>query len=384
MRLAQTPTSLLSLLLVALSNIESTQAWPIGELDFSFLTGRAACVSFCGADSQFCCTQGQSCTTLSGNIATCVAGGSNAVATGAGGVAVYTTTWTETGLVAHTSTVSSYLQAPTQSPPLEGAPICKTNLGETSCGTVCCPSDQTCGETAGTCVRRTTWAYNAPSGYSAPLRPTSGGVVTATASISPTTTQSFLPPATASGSTVPVISAEHNNKGLSPGAIAGIVIGTIAGVIILLLICFCCILRAGFDGLLAIFGLGKKKRRDERVEVIEERYSRHSGRTGSQRQTHTGWFGGAGRPSKVTDSRKKKSSGLGGFGAVGAGLLGLAVILGLKKKHEKEKPPRSDIGSSYYSYDSYTGSSPTQALTEERETHGAHTRDDSPEFVHSV
>jgi hypothetical protein len=166
--------------------------------------------------------------------------------------------------------------------------------------------------------------------------------------VSATTTEPFTPPATASGSSISVTSS-HNGGGLSPGAIAGIVIGVIAGIILLLLFCFCCIIKAGFDGLLALFGLGKKRRRStERVEVVEERYSRHGSGTG--RNTHNTWFG-APRPARVTETRKKKSSGLGGMGFVGAGLVTLAALLGLKRRHDrKEKPDRSDISSSYYSY----------------------------------
>ena len=145
---------------------------------------------------------------------------------------------------------------------------------------------------------------------------------------------------------------------MSAGAIAGIVIGVIAGIILLLLLCFCCIVKAGFDGLLAIFGLGKKRRRStERVEVIEERYSRHGSHAGgaSRRDTHTGWVGGS-RPARVTEKRKK-DSGFGGLGMVGAGLLGLAAVLGLKRNHDKKtKSHRSDVSSTYYT-DSYTGTS---------------------------
>ncbi|KAF4618402.1 hypothetical protein G7Y89_g14901 [Cudoniella acicularis] len=372
MRLSQTPPSLLSLLLVALSNIETTHAWPLlGSLDFNFLAGRTTCASYCGAQYQFCCLSGESCTTNAANVASCVAatGGSE------GGYAVYTTTWTETDLVLRTSTYSSYWAsatavASTVVSVATAAPSCITNLGETSCGSICCASDQNCAF-AGSCTARPSsqgYGYGASSTYSAPLRPTSGGVVTATPSA--TTTQPFIAPATASGSTLPI--ASSGSSGLSSGAIAGIVIGTIAGVILLLVICFCCIVKAGWDGLLAIFGLGGRRRRDtERVEVIEERYSRHGSGTASRRQTHSGWFGGGGgRASRVSETRKKKSSGFGGLGAIGAGLLALAVILGLKRKSgEKEKPARSEISSSYYSYeDSYTGSSPTPAqMIEERD-----------------
>ncbi|KAH8663064.1 hypothetical protein BGZ60DRAFT_80475 [Tricladium varicosporioides] len=368
MRLSQAPPNLLSLLLVALPNLQTVHAWPVwGHLDFSFLEGRTVCASYCGADNQYCCTAGTTCTTLAaGNVATCMAGSGTVATVGSGGgYAVYTTTYTQTDLILRTSTYSSYWQAATtvQSTyaapaPATAVPICTTTLGQTSCGSICCAAEQQCAS-AGSCTARTSsWTYVATSTYSAPLRPTSGGVSTATSMVSATTTQPFIPPATASGSSLPIVSS--GSKGLSPGAIAGIVIGTIAGVILLLLICFCCIVKAGFDGILAIFGLGKGRRRStETVEVIEERYSRHGSGTASRRQTHTGWFG-ASKPARVTESRKKTSSGLGGLGAVGAGLLALAVILGLKRKDEKKKPPVSDISSSYYSYtDSYTGTSPS-------------------------
>ncbi|KAG9235630.1 hypothetical protein BJ875DRAFT_503887 [Amylocarpus encephaloides] len=377
MRLSQTPTSLLSFLLVALSNFETAQAFPVGEFDFaSLLLGRTTCVSYCGADNQFCCTQGQSCTTLSGNVATCLAEngpGAMAAATGQGGYAVYTTTYTETDLVLRTSTYSSFWQAATSEaapvvPATTAVAICSTAIGETSCGPICCAGNQGCAAANSCTARGTSWIYvpTASGSYSPPLRPTSGGVSTATGTISATTTQPFLPPATASGSTLP-ISSSSSSGGLSAGAIAGIVIGTIAGVILLLLICFCCIVKAGFDGFLTLFGLGKnRRRRTSEVQVIEERYSRHGSGAGSSRRQHTGWFGGAGRPTRVTEERKKKSSGFGGFGAIGAGLLGLAVILGLKRKSDhKEKPStssrRSDMSGSSYTYDSYTGSSPSKS-----------------------
>jgi hypothetical protein len=198
----------------------------------------------------------------------------------------------------------------------------------------------------GVCVERPDSSYYpmpTTGTYSAPYRPTSGS--TATTTISATTTAPFLAPATASGSTFPTPVAQEGGGGLSPGAIAGIVIGVIAGIILLLLICFCCIVKAGFSGLMAIFGLGRKRRRStERIETVEH-YSRHGSGTGSRREHHSGWFGG---PARVDSSRKKKSSGFGGLGAVGAGLAGLAAMLALKRN--KEKKPRSDVSSSYYSY----------------------------------
>jgi hypothetical protein len=125
----------------------------------------------------------------------------------------------------------------------------------------------------------------------------------------------------------------------------------------LLLICFCCIVKAGFDTILALFGLGKSRRRRTETVEVTERYSRRGSVSASRRDAHAGWFGGS-RPTRVTEKRKEKSSGFGGLGMVGAGLIGLAAILGLKRSRDKKtvRTERSDISSSYYT-DSYTGTS---------------------------
>lgn len=381
---SQPPPTLLSLLLAALSNIETAQASPLGALDFNALLGRQACASYCGADNQFCCTSGQSCTTNAANIASCVAGAGTAVA--AAGTAAYTTTWTETDLHTYTSTyypptsaATSIAVAPT------GVAICNTNNAETSCGPICCASNQRC-ETSGQCIAYTSTFVGSSavvSSFSAPQRPTSsGGVSTATSKVSVTTTQPFQSPATASGSQLPV--AATSSKGLSPGAIAGIVIGVLAGIVLLILICFCCIAKAGLDAILGIFGIGKRRRRStERVETVE-RYSRHGSGTASRRDTHRGWFGmGGGRPTssgaRVTERRK--SRGFGGIGAIGAALLGLAVILGLKR-HDRDRdrekrssrPAVSDVSSSYYSYTD-TGTSASSASSDRRTRDSRRTRE---------
>jgi len=385
MRLSQTPPSLLSLLLVVLSQTDIVRAGPypkddLHDFGFSYLMDRD-CAFYCGVDNQYCCTAGQACYTNAQNIAACTNAGG-----GGGGYVVYTTTYTETDLILRTSTYSSWYtsgatttQVYVQPAPTVVAPaICTPSLGESSCGIICCASDQRCAE-ANTCTPysssyyvATSVATSAASTFSAPLRPTSGGISTTTAVVSATTTQGFIPPATASGSTIPIASANTNN-GLSAGAIAGIVIGVIAGVILLLLFCFCCIIKAGFDGLLALFGLGKRRRGSrERVEVVEERYSRH----GSERRNNNNTWFGSSRPTRVTETRKKRSSGFGGFGMVGAGLLGLAAVLGLKRSHDRrnEKPARSDISSSYYSYTD-TSASSASSDRRTRDTRGTrHTR----------
>jgi hypothetical protein len=377
MRLSQTPPVLISLL-VLLSHTKSVKAVPtpkevLEKLGYGFMEERDVA---CGVSGQYTCTGAQACYTNAAQVAYCSVPGDSVVTGDTGGYAVYTTTYTETDLELRTSTFSSWYQAATTyavaTSTAASAAICDTSLEETSCGPICCAANQVCAA-SGSCAPRpsstaaalTSYTYivstmaTTTSTYSAPLRPTSGTTTgTVTTSTSATTTQTFISPATASGSTLPVVSTSTSH-GLSAGAIAGIVIGTIAGIILLLLICFCCIVKAGFDGLLALFGLGNRRNRRsrERVEVVEERYSRHGSGTASRRDTHTGWFGAGGRPARVTETRKKKSSGFGGLGAVGAGLVGLAVILGLKRRHDKkEMVERTDISSSYYT-DSYTGTS---------------------------
>lgn len=62
--------------------------------------------------------------------------------------------------------------------------------------------------------------------------------------------------------------------------------------------------------------------------------------------------------------KRKEKSGFGGLGVVGAGLLGLAAVLGLKRNHDKKEKShrgdRSDISSSYYT-DSFTGTSASKS-----------------------
>ncbi|QSZ29862.1 hypothetical protein DSL72_004380 [Monilinia vaccinii-corymbosi] len=396
MRLSQAPplTQLLSLLLLTFSHTSPVSAGPypkdaLHDLGFSYLMDRS-CASYCGADNQYCCTTGQACYTNSENIAYCSASsnGGSGGGSGGGGYVVFTTVYTKTGLLAATSVYTSFYPGTTPKPGTgagtgAGAVICDTSLGQTSCGTICCADDQMC-EYAGQCTARTSlwsYTYTATGAYSAPLRPTSGPG-TSKPFVSATTTQPFTPPATASGGTLPIAGASSSN--LSGGAIAGIVIGTIAGVILLLLLCFCCLVRGLWDGVFALLG-GRSRRqtggtRTERIETIE-RYSRRGSTVGgaaAARREHSGWFGGARteRPTRVVETRKKQSSGLGGMGAVGAGLVGLAVVLGLKKKEDERDEKRrpgpmttvTDISStSYTSYtDSYTGTSASSESSDRR------------------
>lgn len=77
---------------------------------------------------------------------------------------------------------------------------------------------------------------------------------------------------------------------------------------------------------------------------------------------------------RVEETRKKKSSGMGGLGAVGAGLVGMAVLLGLKRKEDERRDEKmrpgptttvTDISSTYYT-DSYTATSASSESSDRR------------------
>jgi hypothetical protein len=127
------------------------------------------------------------------------------------------------------------------------------------------------------------------------------------------------------------------------------VVGVLAGIIILLLICCFCVLKASVDTVLGLFGLGKRK---ERVTVTEDRYSRHSGR-----QQHTGWFSGGGRTEKRTSNTKER----GILAVIALGLAGLWAALSFKRKN-KPKPPPSYASYGTYS-DTYSGDSRSKSST---------------------
>ncbi|KAK8049116.1 hypothetical protein PG994_010846 [Apiospora phragmitis] len=351
------PSSLVALLLT--SSLTAASPYPkdeLRDLGYGYIMERS-CASYCGSDNQYCCSQGQQCYTSAG-IAGCAA-----TANG-GGVNFHTTTWTETKT--YTSTWSTYAPGATEGAGTGvGGADCvpKSGTGQIACGPICCTNQQYClhsGQcmpnanggawTTGTTVGTTVGVVTTQ--YSAPYRVTSGSTVYDSTG---TAASQTVEPTSTDGAAV-----STTDNSLSGGAIAGIVVGTIAGVILLLLLCFFCIVRGLWHSL---FGGKKKDRKTERVEVIEERYSRHGSAAG--RPAHRTWFGGAGgggRPATATSRREKeKSSGAGWLAtAGGAALLLLGLRRGDKKKEEKmHKPPRSNWSSSYYT-DSYTASSPSK------------------------
>jgi hypothetical protein len=80
---------------------------------------------------------------------------------------------------------------------------------------------------------------------------------------------------TSTGSSTSPSSSATSGKHLSSGAIVGIVLGLLVGLLLLGTLCYFCVLKAGFEVFLVLFGLGKRRRRErmrrERTEIIDER-----------------------------------------------------------------------------------------------------------------
>ncbi|KAI0012910.1 hypothetical protein F4779DRAFT_506627 [Xylariaceae sp. FL0662B] len=375
MRFVQTTPNLLTLLFATFAVAHPYPRDDLQDAGFGYLMPRQ-CAAYCGADNQYCCADGETCQTSAG-VAGCATAGAG------GSYNFITTTWTRT----YTSTISSFIPGPTTAAsggsngedcvPPEGS-------GQIPCGPICCATWQYCAyngqckasETAGSWTQWTTVGV-VTTQYSAPYRVTSGSTIFETSS--PTgTAASATASSTTSEGPAPVATTSNS---LSGGAIAGIVVGTVAGVFLLLLLCFCCIVRGLWSTIAGIFGLGPRRRNQERVEIIEERYSRHGSRHGSAygaagRPSHRTWFGGGGgggRPASAADRKEKKSgSGLGWL-AAGAGTL--ALLLGLRRDERRkaaaQKPPRSDWSSSYYT-DSYTASNPSEFIPTDKLRRGVY------------
>ena len=357
MRLQANPAAALAGLLLLVGHSPLANAHPyarddIHDLGYGYLMPRQ-CAEYCGYNNMYCCNQGSTCYTTNG-----IAGCSAAAG---GGWEWYTTTWTVTATF--TSTISSFWPAQTASPGQDCIP--EEDSGWIACGSICCASWQYCaykgqcsangpppaGATYTTVVSSVTTVITTQ--YSAPYRVTSGVSSTATQTgvIAGETT-------TAGNGTVPL--ATSGGTSLSGGAIAGIVIGTLAGVVFLLAFCVCCVVRGLWHTVLGLLGLRKKKETTETI-IEEERYSRH-GSVHSRRDRHSGWFAGGGRPSSVVERKeeKKKSSGFGWIGLTAAAGT-MLLLLGLRKDNKKkaQSKARSEVSSNYWS-ESYTVSSPSK------------------------
>lgn len=300
---------------------------------------RASCPGVtCGWNDWLCCPSGSSCVVDANNEAQCGTGGSGV------GWVTYTTTWVETvGAVTKTSVGSTYAGG------AQTTALCGNS--QSPCGGTCCDSGFYCKDNlVGSCALI---AGGSSGGIvptvsaSAPVRPTSSTFVVITYTGTPTATGAFQTPIPtgANGS----LTETDASNGLSGGAIAGIVIGVLLGILLLLLLCLFCCARALFDTLLGILGIGKKRKHThEETTYIEDHH--HAGGAAGGR-----WYGqGPSRPSRPMS--EKKSSGFGKGMGMAAALGGLALALGLKRKHDQDDKTTTVSGSSYY-YSDYTSSS---------------------------
>ncbi|SLM38671.1 hypothetical protein LPUS_08959 [Lasallia pustulata] len=391
MRSSIAPPTLLSLLATVLSSTHTAIAKPLPqgesvlEAQNNTLEERG-CQYSCGWSGQLCCQYAGACYTDVNGQAQCSA--ANSVATTSvvqsaaqGQWTYWTTTYVETDLLTITTVYSSFVgqqstqvlvpqqttwvaaNSPSAQQPQQTQVVCNSQTGQTLCGSICCSSSQycqsngQCGETfAGSSQ---IYSYSTTPTVTAFIRPTSATVVTVTSVGSATTTVPFQTPV--STAAVAGMSATVTNKGLSGGAIAGIVIGVIAGLFLLFLLlgCLCC--KGLIDGLLDLLGLRTRRRRRE--TIIEERYSHHGrtsgGATGGAGGGGAGgrtWFGAA-SPPRTNRPPKKSGGGLGGFTGVAAGLAALAVLLGLKRRRDRRTEKESYSSESSYTYSDYTSAS---------------------------
>ncbi|EAU36398.1 predicted protein [Aspergillus terreus NIH2624] len=319
-------------LLAVWSSLQLSAASPV-ELNEAELQKR--CDNPCGFYSQLCCTSSQTCSTNSNGQAVCVDGSGSGSGSG-GQWEYYTTTYivTETDTSTVTSVWSSYISEPTGSG--SGSGSCKSEIGETKCGDECCGPAYVCSS-ENKCVLGSSsiWATATP-----PVRGTSASTVTATAAV--TTTQGFEAPVGTDGATLIGVHAEGG--GLSGGAIAGIVIGTIAGAFLLLLLCACLCCKGVLDALFACLGIGKRKRKE--TTYVEDRYSHHS----HSRPEGRTWFGARPPASEVAGEKKSKWNSLATIGII---LGALALCLGLKRRRDHDEKSESSYPSSYYYYSDY-------------------------------
>jgi hypothetical protein len=378
-----------SALLLAAAGLVAASPLPTATGDSTayatgFLLPRDTCDGTpCGAEGQYCCGSSELCTTLSGDVATCVGGF---------GGAAYTSTWTETRTFT-TTFFTNWAPVPSPSPGVDCVP---QDDAQEACGSICCAGWQTCAF-KGQCSVKPGYAEPTPvvitsageveTQYSAPYRVTgtttitthivqtgtgTEGIWTGTYTVTETGARSS---STSDSDAIGAGGSESDSDsgGLSGGAIAGIVIGTLAGVALLLLLCFCCIAR----GLWAAICGGRRRGSESSVreeEIIEERYSKSGSRGASasahsRRDRHGGWFGGgstrAGASTVVADrerrrqrEKRKSSGGFCTWLGIGAVAATLFTLLNLKKdKRPNSRKTPSRYSESYYSYSDYTSNS---------------------------
>ncbi|KAL5332178.1 hypothetical protein BJX70DRAFT_384913 [Aspergillus crustosus] len=338
-RILQSAISVLALL----SRPQLANATPLGHGLLEVFGLEKRCDNPCGYYSQLCCSSGEVCTTDDNEQAVCSSSSSDSGSgSGSGSWEYYSSIYvvTETDTETRTSVWSSWVASPTSS-------SCQADLGESVCGNDCCGaaylcnSDDKCELAATTSI----WATNTHTA-TPPVRPTDTNTVTQTA----TATQGFEAPVTTDGSDAIGVNAPDDDGGLSGGAIAGIVVGTLAGVFLLFLLCLCLCFRGILNSILACLGIGRKKREET---YVEEHHSHHTSRPPGRT-----WFGT--RPSGGHEGEGK--SRWGSLATVGIILGAIALCLGLRRK--KDQDEKSDYTyPSYYSYYTSTSmSSPAHSL----------------------
>ncbi|KAL5629853.1 hypothetical protein BROUX41_001459 [Berkeleyomyces rouxiae] len=240
------------------------------------------------------------------------------------------------------------------------------NEGETSCGTICCASWQSCA-VEGQCVAKDSsdpsvlTGIVGGNGSGKTMITTVNGVVT-TEYIAP-----FRPTATATSTATSTNGSDESNEdddddddgggSISAGGIVGIVFGTLIGIAILGALCFFCIAR----GLWAsIFGRRSSNHSgsgsNSNIEVVEQ-YESVSESDYYSQGGHTAMAAGAGRRHGRRDSwhgekppREKKSrGGWLGLGAVAGTML---AMLNMKKDKKARRSSESMYNSGRFESDS--------------------------------
>ena len=369
MRFRLTPRPLLHLITTILLSARPIAAnpHPLASVTAGFsydkLLARWDCSGqLCGWNDQLCCSAGSACYTDSNNEAQCGASSyapvnsyapASSYHAGGGYWQVYTTTYVRTDLETITTVISSYVGGSVSAAASASGARCNYALNESPCGNICCAGNQYCAY-VGQCAaaykgQTTTTAGSSKAGGALPpVRGTSASNVYVTETKSPSTTVAFQTPvATGANVTMTSESQQSGGGGLSGGAIAGIVIGVLVGLALLALLCFYCCVKGLLDGCLALFGIGRDRRRTTEVTEYERRH--HHGHGGGGGRT---WYG-ASKPSRV-ERRDKDAHGGRNLLGIGAGLAGLWAILGLKRRNQKKHDKHSEYS---YSSDYYTSSS---------------------------
>lgn len=293
----------------------------------------------CGYYGQLCCKQGHGCYTNAKTQAECTSNGWQASASGgvASGSASFSAAASQSVSITASAAAAATASATAQ---------CHVTLsGETPCGAICCASTQwcafenSCSPLYGAKTSASASTTKSPASPGALGTSFSSGVVTTTSKVP------YVPPV-AGGSNV-TMTEINGGSSLSGGAIAGIVVGVLVGLLILGIICFYCCIKGIWDGCLAIFGVGRKRK----VTEVDEYTRRTHHSSGGQRRT---WYGA---PVKTKTRVENRDSHLGrDLLGMGAGLAGLWAILGMKRRRENR---RNEEKYSEYSYSSdyYTSES---------------------------